>query len=131
MLFSLYGHERAFEQLIEGVFNRYLNGRDPMNRDALNKTMYAGLSSQHTDYFIGGIISAFDIAMWDICGKALGVPVADLLGGRYRDQHPHIHLPLRHRRRRRSRRVGVELVEQSEARRRGRRQARRRGLHRR
>jgi galactonate dehydratase len=86
ILFSLYGHERAFEQLVEGVFNRYLNGRDPMNRDALNKTMYAGLSSQHTDYFVGGIISAFDIAMWDICGKALGVPVADLLGGRYRDK---------------------------------------------
>jgi 2-dehydro-3-deoxyphosphogalactonate aldolase len=86
VLFSLYGHERAFEQLVDGVFNRYLNGRDPMNRDALNKTMYAGLSSQHTDYFVGGIISAFDIAMWDICGKHLGVPVADLLGGRYRDK---------------------------------------------
>ncbi|MEX2539876.1 MAG: mandelate racemase/muconate lactonizing enzyme family protein [Actinomycetota bacterium] len=86
VLFSLYGHERAFEQLVDGVFNRYLNGRDPMNRDALNKTMYAGLSSQHTDYFVGGIISAFDIAMWDICGKHLGVPVADLLGGRYRER---------------------------------------------
>ena len=85
-LFSLYGHERAFEQLVDGVFNRYLNGRDPMNRDALNKVMYAGLSSQHTDYFVGGIISAFDVAMWDICGKHLGVPVADLLGGRYRDR---------------------------------------------
>jgi galactonate dehydratase len=86
VLFSLYGHERAFEQLVEGVFKRYLNGRDPMNRDALNKVMYAGLSSQHTDYFITGIISAFDVAMWDICGKHLGVPVADLLGGRYRDR---------------------------------------------
>jgi galactonate dehydratase len=86
VLFSLYGHERAFEQLVEGVFTRYLNGRDPMNRDALNKVMYAGLSSQHTDYFIAGIISAFDVAMWDICGKHLGVPCADLLGGRYRDR---------------------------------------------
>jgi galactonate dehydratase len=86
VLFSLYGHERAFEQLVEGVFNRYLNGRDPMNRDALNKVMYAGFSSQHTDYFVAGIISAFDVAMWDICGKHLGVPVADLLGGRYRDR---------------------------------------------
>ncbi len=86
VLFSLYFHERAFEQLVDGVFNRYLNGRDPMNRDALNKVMYAGLSSQHTDYFVAGIISAFDTAMWDICGKHFGVPVADLLGGRYRDR---------------------------------------------
>jgi len=86
VLFSLYGHERAFEALVEGVFKRYLNGRDPMNRDALNKTMYAGLSSQHTDYFIAGIISAFDVAMWDICGKHFDAPAADLLGGRYRDR---------------------------------------------
>jgi len=86
VLFSLFRLERAFEQLVEGAFARYLDGRDPMNRDALNKVMYAGMSSQHTDYIISGIVSAFDVAMWDICGKSLGVPVADLLGGRYRDR---------------------------------------------
>jgi len=86
VLFSMYGMERAFEQLVEGAFRRYLLGKDPMNRDMLNKLLYAGLSSQHTDYFVTGIISAFDIAMWDLCGKHLGVPVADLLGGRYRDR---------------------------------------------
>lgn len=84
VLFSLYGMERAFEQLVEGAFNRYLQGQNPINRDMLTKLMYAGLSSQHSDYFIGGVISAFDLAMWDICGKALGAPVCDLLGGRYR-----------------------------------------------
>jgi len=84
VLFSMYGQERAFEHLVGGVFNRYLKNRDPMNRDMLNKLMYAGLTSQHNDYFAGGIISAFDLAMWDICGKHLGVPIADLLGGRYR-----------------------------------------------
>ena len=73
VLFSMYGFERAFEQLVEGVFSRYLAGRDPMNREVLNKLMYAGLSSQHADYFVGGVISAFDTAMWDICGKALRV----------------------------------------------------------
>ena len=86
VLFSLYGLERGFEALVEGVFNRYLKGRDPLNRDMLNKLMYAGLSSQHPDYIVGGIISAFDIAMWDICGKHFEAPVCDLLGGRYRDR---------------------------------------------
>jgi len=86
VLFSMYGLERAFEHLVEGVFNRYLLGQNPLNRDMLNKLMYAGLSSQHTDYFVGGLISAFDIAMWDICGKYFSAPVCDLLGGRYRER---------------------------------------------
>lgn len=84
VLFSMYGLERGFEKLVEGVFNRYLNGQNPLNRDMLNKLMYAGLSSQHTDYFVAGLISAFDVAMWDICGKHFEAPVCDLLGGRYR-----------------------------------------------
>ena len=29
-----------------------------------------------------GIISAFEIACWDIIGKAVGQPVYNLLGGR-------------------------------------------------
>jgi L-alanine-DL-glutamate epimerase-like enolase superfamily enzyme len=34
----------------------------------------------------GGGVSAVEMACWDICGKALGVPVWQLLGGRYRDK---------------------------------------------
>ncbi len=34
----------------------------------------------------GGGVSAVEMACWDICGKALGVPVWHLLGGRYRDK---------------------------------------------
>lgn len=86
VLASLMGHERAFASYVTSVFDRYVRGQDPMQRAALNTQMYAGLSSQHTDYVMAGIISAFDIAMWDICGKALGLPVADLLGGRHRDR---------------------------------------------
>ena len=86
VLFSLYGMESAYEKLVEGTFNRYLAGKNPLNRDMLNKLMYAGLSSQHTDYLVAGIISAFDMAMWDIVGKHYDAPVCDLLGGRYRDR---------------------------------------------
>lgn len=35
---------------------------------------------------LGGGVSAVEMACWDLCGKALGVPVWQLLGGRYRDK---------------------------------------------
>jgi L-alanine-DL-glutamate epimerase-like enolase superfamily enzyme len=34
----------------------------------------------------GGGVSAIEMACWDLCGKALNVPVWQLLGGRYRDK---------------------------------------------
>ena len=37
------------------------------------------------DRLIGSVMSAVDIALWDIKGQALGVPVYELLGGRCRD----------------------------------------------
>ncbi|MCA9838318.1 MAG: mandelate racemase/muconate lactonizing enzyme family protein [Trueperaceae bacterium] len=41
---------------------------------------------------LSAAISAIDIALWDIKGKALGVPIYELLGGRVRDKvvcYPH------------------------------------------
>jgi L-alanine-DL-glutamate epimerase-like enolase superfamily enzyme len=34
----------------------------------------------------GGGVCAVEIALWDLCGKAYGVPAWQLLGGRYRDK---------------------------------------------
>ncbi len=34
----------------------------------------------------GAAVAAVEMACWDICGKAFGVPVWQLLGGRYRDK---------------------------------------------
>jgi len=34
----------------------------------------------------GGGVSGIEIALWDLAGKAYGVPVYQLLGGKYRDQ---------------------------------------------
>jgi len=86
VLFSMYGLDRSFAQLVEDNFARYLAGQNPLNRDALTKRMYEGLTSQNPGYFTAGVISAFDLAMWDICGKHFEAPVCDLLGGRYRDR---------------------------------------------
>ena len=68
-------------------YAQFLMGRDPMNAGALWQEMY------RSQYFEGGrvltaAISALDIAFHDIKGKALGVPVHQLLGGRHRDRVP-------------------------------------------
>jgi len=72
---------------MQGAVNHYrewLIGRDPMERSALWQEMY------RSQYFEGGraltaAIGAIDIALWDITGKALGVPIYQLLGGKHRD----------------------------------------------
>ena len=78
------------ELAVVGAVNHYrefLIGRDPMRIGALWQEMY------RSQYFEGGraltgAISAIDIALHDIVGKALGVPVYQLLGGRQRDTVP-------------------------------------------
>lgn len=78
------------ELAVKGAVEHYgdwLVGRDPMQRGALWQEMY------RSQYFEGGraltaAISAIDIALYDIVGKALGVPVYQLLGGKHRDFVP-------------------------------------------
>jgi galactonate dehydratase len=83
---GLSGREKAVVGAIEH-FTEFAVGRDPMRIGALWQEMY------RSQYFEGGrvlsaAISAIDIALHDIKGKALGVPVYDLLGGRQRDRIP-------------------------------------------
>lgn len=86
ILFTLLGLEDSYEKMVAEIFETYLKGEDPNNREALYHKLYTGLTAQHPDYFMMGIISAFDIALWDICGKHYNTPVYNLLGGKYRDR---------------------------------------------
>ena len=65
-------------------FKKYLIGKNPMHIEHHWQYMYRSL------YFRGSIvmsaISAIDIALWDIKGKYLGVPVYELLGGKCRSK---------------------------------------------
>jgi galactonate dehydratase len=68
-----------------GELEKYLVGKDARQPAHHWQAMY-----RHA-FYRGGIIltsalSAVDIAMWDIKGKALGVPIYDLLGGPTRDK---------------------------------------------
>src|SRR4029453_3973355 len=68
-------------------FREFLIGKDPLERGRIWQELY------RSQYFEGGRVllaaqSAIDIALYDIAGKALGVPVYQLLGGKQRDTIP-------------------------------------------
>jgi galactonate dehydratase len=80
------GHELAMQGMLEH-FAQFLVGMDPRRIEHIWQTCYRGA------YFEGGKIvaatlSAVDIALWDILGQSLGVPVYQLLGGACRDRCP-------------------------------------------
>jgi galactonate dehydratase len=69
-----------------------LIGQDPTRIEHIWQTLYRG------GFFPGGnvttaAISAIDIALWDILGKSLNLPIYKLLGGAVRDRvvcYPHL-----------------------------------------
>ena len=66
-------------------FGAVITGKDPMEIEKHWQTLY------HHFHVRGGIvqmsaISGIEIALWDIKGQALGVPVYELLGGKIRDR---------------------------------------------
>jgi L-alanine-DL-glutamate epimerase-like enolase superfamily enzyme len=56
-------------------------GEDPMRTEAVGEKLRNAASSSGPGGLFTLALAALDIAMWDIKGKALGVPVATLAGG--------------------------------------------------
>ena len=72
--------------MIKDLAEKLVLGRDPFRIEAIWSELY-----DHSFWAKGGgpivfaAISAIETALWDIKGKALGVPVYDLMGGKCRD----------------------------------------------
>ena len=77
----------AAAAMVKELAEKFILGKDPFNIEALWSEMY-----DHTFWAKGGGpiifagISAIEQALYDIKGKALNVPVYDLLGGKIRDK---------------------------------------------
>ncbi|HEX5505245.1 MAG TPA: mandelate racemase/muconate lactonizing enzyme family protein [Thermomicrobiales bacterium] len=63
-----------------------LVGEDPFERERLWQKMYRYLAYYGRQGAGMQMLSGADIALWDIAGQALGLPVWKLLGARYRDR---------------------------------------------
>jgi galactonate dehydratase len=68
-------------KLIEDVFARYAEGHDPHDIEALWRRVYSAGFTQHPDLTLMAVLSALEMACWDIVGKAAMRPVYKLLGG--------------------------------------------------
>ncbi|MBR5868930.1 MAG: galactonate dehydratase [Clostridia bacterium] len=81
---TLHTREAAVEGCIANMRD-YLIGHDPMRIEHLWQDVFRGT------FWRGGpvlqsALSAIDMALWDIKGKALNTPVYNLLGGKCRDR---------------------------------------------
>ena len=94
------GNYAGVVELIRRDLGPAIVGRDPRDITAIWDALYSG-SRAHYGVREGRLfptvgrrgisiaaLSGIDIALWDIAGQALGVPVWQLLGGKYRDRVP-------------------------------------------
>ncbi|NLO09371.1 MAG: galactonate dehydratase [Clostridiales bacterium] len=80
----LEGRSTVVEEAVH-VLGKMIVGEDPRNIEHLWQIMYRG-SFYRGGAIICSAISGIEQALWDIKGKALGVPVWQLLGGKCRDR---------------------------------------------
>ena len=68
------------------ALNEVLVGESPLQIARLWEKMFAASYQYGRDAAALHVISAIDMALWDIAGKATGLSVCELLGGRYADR---------------------------------------------
>lgn len=73
--------------LIEELVGQYVIGEDPSRIERIWDMMYASRHDfRHPSLYATPVISAIDMALWDIAGKAANQPIYNLLGGKYHEK---------------------------------------------
>lgn len=75
---------RAVAAIIRQL-NDLLVGEDPARIEHVWNKTFRAFTYMGTRGAASQVVSGIDIALWDIRGKVLGLPIYDLLGGRIRD----------------------------------------------
>jgi galactonate dehydratase len=76
----------VFAPFARDVFEKHLLGADPFAIEALWRNVYGRGYSQRPDISLMGMLSGFEMAMWDLVGKAVDKPIYALLGGRVHEK---------------------------------------------
>lgn len=75
-------HPEVVASMLRDVAERHLVGHDPFDVERFWRSAYGRGFNLRPDMSLVGVISALEMACWDIVGKVLGEPVYRLLGGR-------------------------------------------------
>ncbi|HXN21722.1 MAG TPA: mandelate racemase/muconate lactonizing enzyme family protein [Candidatus Dormibacteraeota bacterium] len=77
---------QATKNIVDLLLTDIVLGADPRDTTVLWERMYAGMRIRgHRAGFYLEAISGVDIALWDLAGKAAGVPIYQLTGGCFRN----------------------------------------------
>lgn len=76
----------ANKTIVERLIAPMILGMDPLDRDVIWHKVYNLLRDHGQKGMPIQALSGIDIALWDIAGKASGLPVYKLLGGAFRDR---------------------------------------------
>jgi 2-dehydro-3-deoxyphosphogalactonate aldolase len=79
-------HPDVVARMLVDTFGRYLEGEDPHNIESIWRRVYSAGYTQHADLALMAVLSALEMACWDIIGKEAGQPVYKLLGGRVHER---------------------------------------------
>lgn len=74
--------------IIEDHFKGLLVGKNPFDIERLWEQMFRASQSYGRKGAVIEVMSAIDLALWDLVGKAVGAPVYQLVGGRTKDKIP-------------------------------------------
>jgi len=78
----------ANKAIVENVIAPVICGMDPFDREVIWHRVYNLLRDHGQKGMPLQTLSGVDIALWDITGKALNLPLYKLLGGPFRDRIP-------------------------------------------
>jgi L-alanine-DL-glutamate epimerase-like enolase superfamily enzyme len=79
--------QQIMSKIINHEFSPELEGEDPLMIEHLWNKMFSHATPRKNRILVWESIACVDIALYDLMGKALGIPVYKLLGG-YRDEVP-------------------------------------------
>lgn len=79
-----YGPPEPSRTIVETLYAPRVLGRDPCEPAVIWEDLYATFRDYGRKGWAIAALSAIDIALWDLRGRALGQPVAALLGGAFR-----------------------------------------------